>query len=99
MLENCNSARENWGGINQTINGWLHERQDMLVRYCALSDAESFDEQNRVLCRRVRQLCQMMMDYVSAGHFKVYDALLQESRECDDREALAQASQLYALVE
>ncbi|MFT6421094.1 MAG: regulator of sigma D, partial [Porticoccus sp.] len=36
MLENCKSAKERWGGVSQLIDQWLEERQEMLVRFCAL---------------------------------------------------------------
>lgn len=96
MLGNCKSVGEHQGNINQTIHSWLHERQNMLVRYCALTDPESLNnKENEALSESVRQLCETMMDYVSAGHFKVYDQLLQKG----DQQVLAQASQLYAIVE
>ncbi len=37
MLENCKDAKERWGGVNEIIDRWLEERQQMLVQYCALS--------------------------------------------------------------
>lgn len=99
MLENCESARED-RSVSTTINSWLHERQQMLVRYCALTDTDTLDpEENRVLCESVRELCEVMMDYVSAGHFKVYDELLREGQRRQDQEALLRATQLYAIVE
>jgi len=33
MLENCQSAKERWGGVNDIIDRWLHERQQLLVEY------------------------------------------------------------------
>lgn len=95
MLENCESARKDQS-FDTTLNNWLHERQDMLVRYCALTDSKVLKgEKDGALCKSIRELCQLMMDYVSAGHFKVYDQLLQKG----DQQVLAQASQLYAIVE
>lgn len=100
MLGNCKSVSEHRGNINQTIHSWLHERQDMLVRYCALSDLESFAKgEKEALRESIRQLCEAMMDYVSAGHFKVYEELLRESRNWNDGDALEWAFRLYAIVE
>lgn len=33
MLENCQSAKERWGGVSEIIDRWLEERQQMLVQY------------------------------------------------------------------
>lgn len=101
MLENYTSVREHYfNNINNTLGSWLHERQDMLVRYCALSNVDATVDQESMRVRNsVRELCEIMMDYVSAGHFKVYEELLRESREGNNTDALAQADQLYAVVE
>lgn len=101
MLENCESAREDRSrSINTTINSWLHERQQMLVRYCALTDADVLNKpDNSLLCKSVRELCEVMMDYVSAGHFKVYDELLREGQRSKDQDALLHANQLYSIIE
>lgn len=100
MLENCRSARERWGGVSGIIDRWLQERQDMLVSYCRLSDIEPFEDEEESRRREeLQQFCQLMMDYVSAGHFEVYDQLLREGREFDDRRALVEADKLYNVVE
>lgn len=99
MLENCKSAKERWGGVSDIIDRWLQERQEMLVRYCSLWDTDPFDEEDNSQRDHLQQLCQLMMDYVSAGHFEVYDQLLKEGREFDDKPGLVEANRLYNLVE
>lgn len=99
MLENCKSAKERWGGVSEIIDRWLQERQDMLVRFCALASVTEFDEEDPVQCEQVRQLCQVIMDYVSAGHFEVYGQLVREGKEFNDTDALAKADRLYSEVE
>lgn len=71
----------------------------MLVRYCTLSENDGFDEEDSVLCKQVRELCQLMMDYVSAGHFEVYEQLVREGKEFNDTDGLAEADQLFSQVE
>lgn len=95
MLENCQSAKERWGGVNNIIDRWLEERQQLLVQYCALSDAMS-DEQRG---NKLKEFCQILVDYVSAGHFEVYDQLIKEGREFQDKEALQEAGSLYNTID
>lgn len=99
MLEDCKSAKERWGGVSDIIDRWLHERQEMLVRYCELSNTAGFDEEDSRQCAEVRQLCQIMMDYISAGHFEVYEQLVREAQELQDKEGLGQAEQWLKQVE
>jgi len=99
MLENCKSAKERWGGVNAIVDRWLHERQALLVDYCALSEVTEFDENNAEHSQKIRHFCQTMMDYVSAGHFEVYDQLIKEGKDFGDKSALEAAALLYKSID
>lgn len=83
MLENCKTAKERWGGVNDLVDRWLSERQAMIVLYCELSRS-SRDEEESPNSPTIQRLCQLLVDYVSAGHFEVYEQLLKEADEFDD---------------
>jgi regulator of sigma D len=99
MLENCKSAKERWGGVNDIIDRWLQERQELLVDYCSLSGIDSFDENNSDHGNMIRHFCQTLVDYVSAGHFEVYDQLIKEGQEFGDKKALETAAKLYDSID
>lgn len=98
MLENCKSAKERWGGVSDIIDRWLEERRKMLVEFYELStkQAQASDEQRGA---KLRFLCELLVDYVSAGHFEVYDQLVKEGREFDDEKGLQEASHLFKIVD
>lgn len=98
MLENCKSAQERWGGVSEIIDRWLEERKELLVDYCELSNAVKND-QDEELGGMLRKLCQIMVDYVSAGHFEVYEQLMQEAKDFDDTEGLRLAGGLYKTID
>jgi regulator of sigma D len=95
MLKNCKTAKERWGGINGLIDRWLDQRQEMLVCFCSISEAEEGAERGQ----KLRNLCQILVDYVSAGHFEIYDKLIQEGREFDDKKALKAANELFVTID
>lgn len=97
MLENCRNARERWGGVNDIIDRWLQERQDALVLFCQLSEHDEFVPETHG--EAVRKLCQLLVDYSSAGHFEVYKQLVAEAREFDDQSAINQASSIYEQID
>lgn len=99
MLENCQTAKERWGGVNKIIDRWLEERQQLLVQYCALSGLESANMTEDLRGDKLKELCQILVDYVSAGHFEVYDQLIKEGREFQDKEALKEAGGLYNSID
>ncbi|MEC7815763.1 MAG: sigma D regulator [Pseudomonadota bacterium] len=97
MLENCQNARERWGGVNELIDRWLKERQELLVRYCDLSGDQDFSQPD-ALQQKFTGLCEVLVDYVSAGHFEVYEQLIQEAREFNDG-GLELAAKVYPRIE
>ena len=98
MLENCQSAQERWGGVSEIIDRWLNERKHLLVEFCALTETvEDLDHNSCGL--RVQTLCQLLVDYVSAGHFEVYGQLVEEGRELGDEQGLKKAGELFKLID
>lgn len=98
MLEDCKSAQERWGGVNEIIDRWLQERQQMLVLYCGLSEiCDLSGHPDRAA--QLKNLCEIVVDYVSAGHFEVYDQLFQEGEEFEDSEGLKQAGELFKIID
>jgi regulator of sigma D len=95
MLENCKSARERWGGVSNIIDRWLQERQDLLVLFCGLSDASTPEVQ----AIRLPQFCQILVDYVSAGHFEVFEQLVIEGQEFDDQAGLKESESLFEKIQ
>ncbi len=95
MLDNCQSAKERWGGVNEIIDRWLQERQQLLVLFCALSE----DIQSNKAANQVKSLCEILVDYVSAGHFEIYDQLMKEGAEFNDTAALKEADQLFRVID
>ena len=83
MLENCKTAHERWGGVHQLIDNWLAERKKLIVLYCNLSASKPLSAEQS-LGENVGCFCQVMIDYCSAGHFEIYEQLINEAREYQD---------------
>lgn len=77
MLENCISIKERWGGVDRIVKQLLTERQQLLVKYCATCAIE--DSERGRNPRKIKTLCEILVDYISAGHFELYEQLLREA--------------------
>lgn len=97
MLDNCRNARERWGGVSELIDRWLKERQELLVHYCELSGTTDYSQTDALHTRFVK-LCEVLVDYVSAGHFEIYEQLVREAREFNDG-GLELVARLYPKIE
>ncbi|BCE01069.1 sigma D regulator [Marinicellulosiphila megalodicopiae] len=84
MLERCKNAKELWGGVHELIDRWLNERQEVILLYCAIEGLDQYTPIDASIEVKTKAFCQMMMDYVSAGHFEVYEQLFKEAKEFDD---------------
>lgn len=99
MLENCKSVKERWGGVSKILDGWLHQRQELIVEFCTVSGVhDSSSIHAKDTSEGLRHFCELMVDYISAGHFEVYDHLIQEAEEFNDGKGLEVARRLYPEV-
>ncbi|NVJ59118.1 MAG: sigma D regulator [Gammaproteobacteria bacterium] len=59
---------------SSVIQRWLAERNELLVLYCRLTGKRK----DQVLPDKsqVNQFCDVLIDYVSAGHFEVYEQVV-----------------------
>ena len=86
MLENC-SLEERWAGVNDLIDRWLQARQSVIVQFCALSGVHELNSDQPLPQERIEQFCQLLVDYLSAGHFEVYHQLVREAEAFADGSA------------
>ena len=96
MLERCRTAQERWGGVDQLIDRWLTERNKLVVHYTTLRDRQDPDVSPQDL---LNNFCSCLLDYVSAGHFTVYEQLVRGAEEAGDERALDLTRQVIPRIE
>lgn len=91
MLGQVETANQKYAGIHQSIDAWLQERQKLLVQYCQLADLPPFENRNGGLpsIEDIRSFCETLVDYVSAGHFEVYDQLTKETKSFEKSSSIS----------
>ncbi|WP_371187084.1 sigma D regulator [Thalassotalea maritima] len=99
MLTQLERAQQQWGGSHSAIDNWLAERQAVLVAYCQLAGLPPYEQTDKVLPNQtdVQAFCQLLMDYLSAGHFEVYDQLVARCKE-NGPQSLALAQRIYPQI-
>ena len=99
MLTRLEQAQKQWGGSLGAIDNWLQERQDLLVAYCQLAGLPPFDNVDRALPQKsdIQAFCQVLMDYLSAGHFEVFDQVVAQCKK-NGPDSLASAKQIYPQI-
>ncbi len=64
---------------NTAVSNWLNERNEVLVLYCKLSGYRN--ETKLPENQQINTFCDILIDYVSAGHFEVYQEIVNS---CED---------------
>lgn len=96
MLEKCRNAQERWGGVHQLIDRWLGSRRELVQAYTALSKSPQAPAIN---CESLQGFCELLVDYVSAGHFEIYEQLTSEAKAFNDQRGLELAKRIYPRIE
>lgn len=96
MLESCQNAQERWGGVHKLIDSWLKARHELVRAFDALGAKPKALAENR---KPLQEFCGVLMDYVSAGHFGVYDQLTKEAKAFGDDRGLKLADTIYPRLE
>jgi len=94
MLENCKDARERWGGVSTIIDHWLDERAALIRVLMEIPHTEIGDDLNT----RMGEFCDLLVDYLSSGHFDVYQQLVAEGEAFSDSQ-LAEAQALLPKIQ
>lgn len=94
MLESCQNAQERWGGVHLLIDRWLQERKQLVETYVAINGTAQAPSADTL-----QHFCEILVDYVSAGHFEVYEQLTNEAKAFGDERGLELAKQIYPRIE
>jgi regulator of sigma D len=76
MVKQSSNQEEVWHSIDAMLKGWLDGRKQTLELYCQLSDYQNPTPE----WEDVAEFMQVLLDYVSAGHFEIYDKLVSEAQ-------------------
>lgn len=87
MPQRRNNPAEQFNAVEHLVTNWLKERRAVLSRYTALVVASDDAPGSAQLARRQRELCELLVDYISAGHFEVFAELLNEAEVFGDNSA------------
>lgn len=99
MLRRNANARQRWGGHHQAVDKWLEERQEMLIRYCQMAGLPPYEKGPKGLpdSEDIKTFCQVLVDYVSTGHFEIYEQLVH-SADVQDEEMRKVTLHVYPLI-
>jgi regulator of sigma D len=97
MLNQLENLTERVGGCNKLVDRWLLVRKHLLVAYYNLVGIKPGKESYmRLNEKALDDFCQSLVDYLSNGHFNIYERFV---REMEGNSPFLAATKLYPLLE
>jgi len=77
MSTTSSAAKERRRGSLDLVGKLVTERTEMLATYCRLAGIEPYSATDKSVQTLLQEFCQILVDYVAAGHFAVYERILE----------------------
>jgi regulator of sigma D len=70
-------STERRSGSQDLVAKLVTERTEMLATFCRLAGIEPYNASDKSVQTLLQEFCQILVDYVAAGHFAVYERILE----------------------
>lgn len=84
MPHRNSDPRLQFEAVEELLTRWLKERREVLGKYTEIVVALDSSFNGNDLAQRQKTLCELLVDYVSSGHFEVFHQLINEAESFDD---------------
>jgi regulator of sigma D len=89
-----NRAKERRAGSQELVQKLVAERTEMLSLYCQLAGLEPYGNGKNSRAKHSQELlqkfCQVLVDYIAAGHFSLYERVVNGTERRQQISALAE---------
>jgi regulator of sigma D len=91
-------SQERRTGTKRLVERLTSERAEMLARFCQVAGLEPFKQDKSEKPPRVLldEFCQLLVDYIAAGHFSLYERIVNGKERRRDTAKLAE--ELYPRI-
>lgn len=84
MPQYSENAQQQFNAVEELLTRWLKERRTVLARYTEIAFSVDSDLSDKSRNDGQKNLCQLLVDYVSSGHFEVFHQLINEAETFAD---------------
>ncbi|OOF11616.1 MULTISPECIES: Rsd/AlgQ family anti-sigma factor [Salinivibrio] len=77
MLKKLERTKAQWSGYDDVIDYWLELRRQLLVEYYNVAGVAVKKKQNLPSKEEIDRFCDHLVDYISTGHFKIYNMVME----------------------
>ncbi len=87
MLNSVDNVRKQIAGRHPAIDAWLNVRRDLIVNFMQIAglSLHSVKTPAQPLSISLPNFCDQLIDYLSAGHFEIYELLIGAYENAEGR--------------
>jgi len=85
--------------VSEMIERWIEERRELLLKYCELTEVTDFSDPENNYDAELQQFCEIMVDYVSVGHFEVFEQITKEAEIFGNDQGLDKSPKLIDKIQ
>ena len=85
--------------MSEMIERWIEERRELLLKYCELTEVTDFSDPENNYDAELQQFCEIMVDYVSVGHFEVFEQITKEAEIFGNDQGLDKSPELIDKIQ
>ena len=91
------SASDRRAGSREVVRKLLSERTEMFVLYCRLAGLSPYQgKPKNGVHELLQEFCQVLVDYIAAGHFSVYERIISGTER--RKEVAELAAEIYPQI-
>ena len=99
MVKDNQKLQSHWSNVSKIIERWLEERRELLAKYCDLTEVIDVSDNAVKHVEELQEFCELMVDYISVGHFEIFDQLHKEGQLFEDASGLDKESNLLEKIQ
>ena len=84
MPSQSSDPKQQFDAVEDLLIRWLKERREVLGKYTQIIVTLDGRQDEEALAQHQKALCELLVDYVSAGHFEVFHELINEAERFGD---------------
>lgn len=99
MVKDNQKLQSHWSNVSKIIERWLEERRELLAKYCDLTEVIDVSDNAVKHVGELQEFCELMVDYISVGHFEIFDQLHKEGQLFEDASGLDKEPNLLEKIQ
>lgn len=99
MALDSQTLESHWNETSALVERWIEDRRELLAEYCELTEITDFSDVGSGHEAKLAKFCELMVDYVSVGHFEIFIKLNESATLFANEEGVGLSQPILAKIQ